>query len=61
MNPLKSLQERVVLLSGLPKNIAAVDRAATHLMGFGKVCVLFFFYPTEVQILFNTSCQGGSC
>jgi len=42
MNPLKSLQERVVLLSGLPKNPAAVDRAAVHLVGFGKVCVLFF-------------------
>jgi hypothetical protein len=42
MNPLKSLQERVVLLSGLPKNLAAVDRVAVHLKGFGKVFVLLF-------------------
>jgi hypothetical protein len=42
MNPIKSLQERVILLSGIPKNLAAVNRAAVHLTGFGKVCVLLF-------------------
>ena len=42
MNPLKSLQDRVVLLAGFTKDLAAVDRAAVHLRGFGKVCVLFF-------------------
>lgn len=39
MNLLKSLQERIVLLSGLPNNLAAVERAAVHLKGFGKLCV----------------------
>lgn len=42
MNPLKTLQERVILLSGIPKNLAAMDRVAVHLKGFGKVCVLLF-------------------